>query len=127
MGWGGYGVNQWDQGEYTGANNQQDDLDIITTQNYICKRPVVLTSHESCGECGADGLNSWGEVGQTPSRKLPPPPQDVGDPTTWDPTTWHYFGAPRRYYPIFVSISILIIGFCVFILFHLYFPTLYLI
>ena len=39
MGWGGYGVNQWDQGEYTGANNQQDDLDIITTQNGFGYRP----------------------------------------------------------------------------------------
>ena len=39
MGWGGYGVNQWDKGEYTDANNQQDDLDIITTQNGFGYRP----------------------------------------------------------------------------------------
>ncbi len=33
MGWSGYGVSQWSIGEYAGANNQEDDLTIITTQN----------------------------------------------------------------------------------------------
>lgn len=28
-----YGVSQWSLGEYSGANNTEDDLDIITTQN----------------------------------------------------------------------------------------------
>lgn len=33
MGWTAYGLSQWSRGEYTGANNTQDDLAIITTQN----------------------------------------------------------------------------------------------
>jgi hypothetical protein len=33
MGWTWYGPSTWDQGAYDGANNQQDDLNIITTQN----------------------------------------------------------------------------------------------
>lgn len=33
MGWAGYGVSQWSKGEYAGANNSEDDLAIITTQN----------------------------------------------------------------------------------------------
>ena len=33
MGWTNYGLSQWSKGEYTNANNPQDDLDIITTQN----------------------------------------------------------------------------------------------
>ena len=33
MGWTNYGLSQWDQGEYTDANNQEDDLSIITTRN----------------------------------------------------------------------------------------------
>ena len=37
----GYYVNfvQWSKGEYTSANNQEDDLDIITTQNGFTYRP----------------------------------------------------------------------------------------
>jgi hypothetical protein len=30
MGWSWYGPSTWDQGVYTGANNQEDDLEIIT-------------------------------------------------------------------------------------------------
>ena len=34
MGWTGWtGVSQWSKGEYGGADNQEDDLEIITTQN----------------------------------------------------------------------------------------------
>jgi len=33
MGWSGYGLSQWSIGEYAGANNQENDLTIITTQN----------------------------------------------------------------------------------------------
>ncbi len=33
MGWTWYGPSTWDQGVYSGADNQQDDLNIITTQN----------------------------------------------------------------------------------------------
>jgi hypothetical protein len=33
MGWTNYGLSQWSQGEYTDADNQEDDLGIITTQN----------------------------------------------------------------------------------------------
>ena len=31
MGWTNYGLSQWDKGEYTRSNNQEDDLSIITT------------------------------------------------------------------------------------------------
>ena len=33
MGWTNYGLSQWDRGEYTLANNFQDDLSIITSMN----------------------------------------------------------------------------------------------
>ncbi len=33
MGWSGYELSQWSIGEYAGADNQEDDLTIITTQN----------------------------------------------------------------------------------------------
>jgi len=33
MGWTNYGLSQWARGEYTDANNQEDDIEIITTQN----------------------------------------------------------------------------------------------
>jgi serralysin len=33
MGWTNYGLSQWSQGEYTDADNQEDDLHILTTQN----------------------------------------------------------------------------------------------
>ena len=33
MGWGEIGVTQWSKGEYPKANNQEDDLKIITTEN----------------------------------------------------------------------------------------------
>jgi|GEM_PF-3569445 len=33
MGWTNYGLSQWDVGEYTDANNQQDDVAIITSRN----------------------------------------------------------------------------------------------
>ena len=33
MGWANYNLSQWSQGEYTDADNQEDDLAIITTQN----------------------------------------------------------------------------------------------
>jgi hypothetical protein len=33
MGWTNNGLSQWSIGEYTNANNQQDDLSIITTRN----------------------------------------------------------------------------------------------
>ncbi|MDP6529784.1 MAG: FlgD immunoglobulin-like domain containing protein [Gemmatimonadota bacterium] len=39
MGWAGYGISQWSLGEYSGANNQEDDLAIITTQNGFGYRP----------------------------------------------------------------------------------------
>jgi hypothetical protein len=39
MGWANYGLSQWDQGEYTDANNQEDDLSIITTRNGFGYRP----------------------------------------------------------------------------------------
>lgn len=39
MGWTNYGLSQWDQGEYTDANNHEDDLGILTTQNGFGFRP----------------------------------------------------------------------------------------
>ena len=39
MGWTNYGLSQWDQGEYTDANNQEDDLSILTTRNGFGYRP----------------------------------------------------------------------------------------
>jgi serralysin len=33
MGWTNYGISQWSKGEYTNADNQEDDLAIITSQN----------------------------------------------------------------------------------------------
>jgi hypothetical protein len=39
MGWTNYGLSQWSQGEYTDANNQEDDLGILTTQNGFGYRP----------------------------------------------------------------------------------------
>jgi len=33
MGWTNYSLSQWSQGEYTDADNQEDDLRIITTRN----------------------------------------------------------------------------------------------
>ncbi len=33
MGYTDYGVSQWSKGEYTNANNKEDDLEIITTRN----------------------------------------------------------------------------------------------
>ena len=39
MGWTNYGLSQWDQGEYTDANNQEDDLSIVTTGNGFGFRP----------------------------------------------------------------------------------------
>jgi serralysin len=34
-----YGVSQWSKGEYDGANNSEDDLDIITTRNGFGYQP----------------------------------------------------------------------------------------
>jgi serralysin len=39
MGWTNYGLSQWSQGEYTNADNQEDDLGIITTRNGFGYRP----------------------------------------------------------------------------------------
>lgn len=39
MGWTSYGVSQWSRGEYTDANNPEDDLAIIATQNGFDYRP----------------------------------------------------------------------------------------
>jgi len=39
MGWTNFGLSQWSRGEYTDANNQQDDLEILTTQNGFAFRP----------------------------------------------------------------------------------------
>jgi len=39
MGWTGYELSQWSIGEYKNANNQEDDLAIITTRNGFGYRP----------------------------------------------------------------------------------------
>jgi hypothetical protein len=39
MGWTNYGLSQWDKGEFNRAQNEEDDLDIITTQNGFGYRP----------------------------------------------------------------------------------------
>jgi len=39
MGWTNYGLSQWSKGEYSLANNSQDDLEIITTRNGFGFRP----------------------------------------------------------------------------------------
>ena len=39
MGWTNYGLSQWSRGEYSGANNKQNDLKIITENNGFGFRP----------------------------------------------------------------------------------------
>lgn len=56
MGWTGYGVNQWSRGHYRGANNNENDLTIITSRNGFGFR---VDDHGDSGEeATALALNS---------------------------------------------------------------------